>query len=295
MIIKELKITNNSGDSIQFGRHFLLDGEIDLSALSATVNYANSTGDGATYQKTMLDIREFDVPFYIHREILDDWWIEEQRILAYKVFNPKKNPMRLDFVTLAEEEYYINANLEGAPAFISGEDNSNSFWQNGLLQFSANDPFIYENTVRIVDVATWIGTFGFELEIPEEGMEMGYREPSLIVNVLNDGQEDTGMLIRFRALGTLLNPSLVNVNTYEEFKLNTSMVGGDLIEVSTYRGRKTITLIRNNERSNIFHTRKLLSKFLQLEVGDNLFRYDAESGLENLEIQILFTPRLIGV
>lgn len=295
MFIKELKITNGSGDSITFGRHFFLYDHIDLSGLSATVNYANSTADGATYQRTRLEIREFDIPFFIDRKGREDWWIEEQRVLAYKVFNPKKNPMRLDFETPAGEKYYINANLEGAPYFPSEEVNENVFWQDGLLQFTANDPYIYESATQNVEVATWIGAFEFPLEIPEEGIEMGYRSESLIANVFNGGQESTGMLIRFRALGTVVKPSLINVNTYEEFKLNFTMQGGDTIEISTYQGRKTITLIRNNVRSNIFGSRQLLSKFLQLEVGDNLFRYDAEEGIDNLEVQIQFTPRLLGV
>lgn len=298
MYVDKMKITNSSGDSITFGRHFCLYDHFDLSGLVANVNYADSTADGATYQRTRLDIREFDLPFYIDRKGRADWWIEEQRILAYKVFNPKKNPLRIDITTPAGKEYYLHANLQGAPFFPTELESENELFQDGLLQFTANDPYIYESTVQSVDVATWIGAFEFPLEIPEEGIEMGYREESLIANVKNDGQESTGMLIRFRANGTVVNPSLINVNTYEEFKLNYTMLGGDVIEVSTYPGRKTITLIRNNVRSSIFHARQLLSKFLQLEVGDNLFRYDAENGqdgLNNLEIQIQFTPRLIGV
>lgn len=290
-----MKITNNSGDSITFGRHFYLYDHFDLSGLSASINYAESTGDGATYQRTRLEIRDFDMPFYINRKGRPVWWIEEQRTLAYKVFNPKKNPLKLEFETPAGKEYYLFANLEGAPYFPNELENENELWQDGLLQFTANDPYIYENTVQSVDVATWVGAFEFPLEIPEEGIEMGYRSESLIANVFNGGQESTGMLIRFKALGTVAKPSLINVNTYEEFKLNFTMLGGDVIEVSTYQGRKTITLIRNNVHSNIFHARQLLSKFLQLEVGDNLFRYDAESGIDNLEVQMQFTPRLLGV
>lgn len=124
---------------------------------------------------------------------------------------------------------------------------------------------------------------------------MGYRAPSLIVNVLNDGQESTGMMIRFRALGTLLNPSLINVNTYETLKINTTMLAGDVIEISTYERRKEVILNRNGQQFNIFNALDLSSTFLQLEIGDNLFRYDAEEGLDNLEVSMTFTPRLIGV
>lgn len=295
MLINELKIINNNGDSIEFGRHFKLTNGLDLSALSARVNYSESNADGATYQRSVLDVRDLDLDFYLDKKHREIWWVEEKRGEAFRVFNPKHNPMRLEFSTKSGNEYYLIANLEGAPNLPIGFDNNNKTWQRALLQFTANDPYIYESTTQSVDIATWIGAFEFPLEIPEEGIEMGYRSESLIANVFNGGQDSTGMLIRFKALGTVVNPSLINVNTYEEFRMNFTMQGGDTVEISTYQGRKTITLIRNNVRSNIFHTRQLLSKFLQLEVGDNLFRYDAESGIDNLEVQMQFTPRLLGV
>jgi hypothetical protein len=296
MLVKELKITNNRDDSITFGRHFRLDGEVDLSGLDASVNYSESTADGSHYQNTKLENRDFEIPFFIYRSIKDSWWIEQQKNLAYKVFNPKANPFRIDFTTEAGEEYYLNANLESAPIFATEEENNNAGWLNGLLQFSANDPYIYRKNAQRVDIALWVPAFEFPLEIPaDEGIEMGYRIPSLIVNVLNDGQESTGMIIRFKALGTLVNPSLVNVNTYEELKLNTIMQAGDVIEVSTYQRKKSVTLIRNGVKTNIFNSLDLNSKFLQLEIGDNLFRYNADDGLDNLEISMIFTPRLLGV
>lgn len=296
MIIKQLKITNVSGDSIEFDRHFRLSKDIDFSALNASVVYKTSTTDGSSYQSTKLDNRDFDIPFYIHRKHADDRWIEEKRTLAFKVFNPKKNPMRLDVVTKSGEEYYLYGNLEGAPSFPIGFENANRGWQNGLLQFSSSDPYIYQKDARTVDIALWVPTFEFPLEIPQDtGIEMGYRQQSLIVNVLNDGQESTGMKIRFKALGTVVNPSLLNVNTYEEMKINMTMSAGDNIEVSTYQRKKSVILIRNGVASNIFNYLDLSSTFLQLETGDNLFRYNAVEGLDNLEVSMNFTPRKLGV
>lgn len=295
MLIKELKITNSRGDSIDFGRHFRLVDDFELSGLQASVNYSSSTSNGSHYQNTKLENRDFDIPFFIDRKRNDDAWIEQKRNEAYRVCNPSTNPMRIDFVTKSGEEYFINGNLEGAPTFLKGFENDNYAWLKGLLQFSSGDPYIYEKEAKTVDIALWIPSFEFPLEIPEEGIEMGYRSQSLIVNVLNEGQQPTGMAIRFRALGTLSTPSLLNVNTYQELKLNTGMVAGDVIEVSTYRGRRTVTRIRNNVRTDIFDSLDLSSKFLQLDIGDNLFRYDAVDGLDNLEVSMTFNPRRIGV
>ena len=290
-----MKITNNRGDSITFGHHFRIADDFDMSGLNASVNYSESTADGSNYQNTKLENRDFDIPFFIYKTMNDSWWIEERRNEAYKVFNPKCNPFRIDIETKANEEYYINANLESSPLFPQGFESSNLAWQKGLLQLSANDPYFYKKNAQSVDVALWQPAFEFPLEFTAEGIEMGYREQSLIVNVNNDGQEATGMIIRFRALGTLTNPSLINVNTYDELKINTTMVAGDLIEVSTYKGKKTVKLTRNGVTTNIFNNLDLNSKFLQLEIGDNLFRYDADEGIDNLEVSMNFTPRLLGV
>lgn len=295
MLVKELKITNSRGDSIQFGRHFFLLNDLDFSNLEADVSYSESIVDGANYQRTVLEIREFDIPFYLKRINNESWWYEERRRELFKVFNPKFNPMRLDFTTANRQSYFLNANLEATPSLPKGFENDNKVWQKGLLQFSCDDPFIYSADENKVDVAVWIGDFEFPLEIPEEGIELGHRSESLIANVYNDGDNETGMIIRFKALASVKNPMLINVNSYETLKLNFHMVGGDVIEVSTYRGKKSATLIRNNEKINIFNSIHLMSTFLQLKPGDNLFRYDADEGIDNLEVSMIFRNKFVGV
>lgn len=295
MIIKELKITNSSGDSIEFGRHFRLIEGFDLSALNATVNTSTTTGNGARYKNTKLDARDIDSSFFINRDYNDNEWIEARREELFKVLNPLKNPMRIDFTTKGGKELYLNAELLSAPSLPQGFENDNRAWQKGLLQFTCSDPYIYEVNEINVDIALWVSNLEFPLEVVEEGIEVGYRSPSLIVNVLNEGSDSSGMLIRFRALSEVVNPKLLNVNTYEELKLNTIMQPGDVIEVSTYRGKRTVKLIRNNVESNAFNTVDLYSKWLQLEVGDNLYRYDADEGLDYLEVSIKYTPKRIGV
>lgn len=297
MIPKFLKITNRLGESITFGNEFRLNEDIDFSNLTATVNYSDSGSDGANYQSTNLNIRDFDIPFYIDIETDSKQWIEDTRAQAFRVFNPKLNPFRVDFVTDGDYEYYVMANLEGAPSFPPGIETETEGWQIGLLQFTADDPHIYQKAITTVQVALWQGTFKFPLVIPKDvGITMGVRAQSLIVNVFNQGNSDTGMLIRFKALSSVSNPSLININTYEELNLTIDMESGDEIEVSTYKGKRTIMLIRNNVKTDIFNSLDFLtSEFLQLTPGDNLLRYDAASGIDGLEVTIIFTARYVGV
>lgn len=297
--VRTCKITNSGGDSIAFGRHFFLDDdELELSGLSADTNYSDSNQDGASYQETFLGVRELPIPFFIMKSSNSPEWIEQKRQEAFRVLNPKKNPMRIDFETAAGRKYYLNGELVSTPVFASKSDfeENNDFWLNGLIQMTCHDPYIYQNDVTFVSIASLVPALEFPIVIPpEEGVAFGYRSTSLIANVFNGGQVDSGMVIRYRATTSVLNPKLVNVNTQEELKLDFEMQGGDVVELSTEKGNRYARLIRNNETTSIFGRITIDSSFLQLDPGDNLFRYDAESGLENLDVSIHFRNKFVGV
>lgn len=296
MIVRDLTITNASGEALVFGDHLKLYEDIELSGLKADVSMAETSGDGASSQKTRLDTRDFEVPFLLHRIVDDKVWFEDKRQDIFRVCNPKKNPMRLDFKTDAEQEYYMHAELTAVPVMPRGFENSNHVWQKVLLQFDAADPYIYAKDETLVELAMWVPAFEFPLEIPEgEGIEMGYRNPTLITNVINDGQEDSGMIIKFKANAGLTNPSLVNLDTYEQLTLKMAMLAGDEVEISTYRGNKYARLIRNNVTTSVFGKIDYLSTFLQLRTGDNVFRYNADTGIDNLEISMRFSKKFVGV
>ena len=296
MIANTITFTNNSGDSVTFAQnsHFRLVNGFNLSDLTATVNKSSSTKSGDIYQSTKLNSRDFDIEFLIYRGYEDFKWIEDKRHDLFRVFNPLKNPFRIDFTTKGGNEYFIEAELISSPSFPQGFTNENMVWQMGLLQFNASDPFVYRKDATKTDIALWIKSLTFPV-IFDGPITFGYRAPSLIVNVINEGSEDTGMIVRFKAKSEVRNPKLLNINTYEELKLNFTMQASDEIEISTYSGKRSVKLMRNGEVLNIFGTVDLTSTFLQLHVGDNLIRYDSDSGLDFLEVSLTHRNTLIGV
>lgn len=78
------------------------------------------------------------------------------------------------------------------------------------------------------------------------------RQPSLIVNVYNEGDVQAGIRVEFRALGVVKNPSLLNVDTQEFIKLNITLQAGDILSVSTGYGEKEVTLQRDGVTSDAF-------------------------------------------
>lgn len=206
------------------------------------------------------------------------------------VFNPKLDGKLI--IDLGSAQRQIDCKVEQAPYFSS---NSEQNYQNFSISLLAPNPYWQDVQNIKEEVAIWRGSFEFPLELVEECIEMGYREPSLIVNVLNKGDVKCGMKIQFKALATVENPSLFNVNTREYFKINRTMEAGEVITVTTHFQKKRVELNKNGVVSNAFNWIDFQSTFLQLDVGDNLLRYDASSGLDNLEVSIYHTPMYLGV
>lgn len=162
------------------------------------------------------------------------------------------------------------------------------------------DPLFSEQVENKVAAASTQPVFHFPLIIsetpnPPGGIIFGLRQPSLIVTVTNNGAVDVGMKIVFRASGTLTNPSLIEVNTQKFFKVNKTMVAGEEITIDTIIGEKKIEGYLNGITSNYFKYRDLDSEWLQLKVGDNLFRYDADQNVGNLEVYIYYNNKYLEV
>ena len=162
------------------------------------------------------------------------------------------------------------------------------------------DPLFSEQVESKVAAASTQAMFHFPLIIsetpnPPGGIIFGLRQPSLIVTVTNNGAVDVGMKIVFRASGTLTNPSLIEVNTQKFFKVNKTMVAGEEITIDTIIGEKKIEGYLNGTTSNYYKHRDLDSEWLQLKVGDNLFRYDADQNVGNLEVYIYYNNKYLEV
>jgi len=206
------------------------------------------------------------------------------------VFNPKLDGKLI--IDLGSAQRQIDCIVEQAPYFSSKAERN---YQDFSISLLAPNPYWQDINAIKSEIAIWRGVLEFPLELLEEGIEMGYREPSLIVNIFNKGDVPCGMKIQFKALATVVNPSLFNVNNREYFKINKTMEAGEVITVTTHFQNKRVELNKNGVVSNAFNWIDLNSTFMQLEPGDNLLRYDADDGIDNLEVSIWYTPQYLGV
>lgn len=288
--IEKLTYTNECGESIVFS-HASIYHTNEVSGLSDVRNaiYSiNSMGqDGDTYLGNRIESREIEIVGSIKERDKDH--IREYRRKLNRVLNPQ-------YAATLTYEYgdfkrVIDCKVDNAPVF-----SRKAIFQDFTVQLLCLNPFWRKESKSRDDIATWIGGLEFPVEIPlAEGWQIGFRQPSLIVNVYNDGDVKAGIRVEFRALGVVKNPSLLNVDTQEFIKLNIDLVAGDTLSVSTGYGEKEVTLKRGGATSDAFRYLDVDSSYLQLSVGDNLFRYSAEENLENLEVSIYHDDLYLGV
>lgn len=252
--------------------------------------YAGQVGE--TITETSLGTRDVEVVGWI---VADN----ERQMTDLKAFlNRFVNPQQAIDMTYGEYRLSFSPNSSVKYSATVAENNEVicKFKISGL----AADPLFKDNVDRKVSAASTRPMFRFPLIINKTNMQppsvmFGLREPSLIAKVLNSGSISTGMKIVFRATGTLTGPSLTNVYTQEYFKLATTLYAGEEVEIDTSIGVKRVTAHINGVDKNYFKYRDLDSTWLQLEVGDNLFRYDADTGIDNLEVYIYFANKYLEV
>lgn len=292
--MEKVTFINSKGQSVTLGGEapFILTKIEGTGAVNVNIQSQKSPHqDGESYLGSTLDTRPIPIEIMVLGENESDMANKRHRLM--QVFNPKLGQGRLiyEFGTVKRE---IKAISELAPVFPDAGDFKDTM-QPGLIQLYCPNPFFRDVVETKEEIAVWVGAFEFPLEIPEEGIEMEYREPSLIVNINNKGDVTCGMKIQFKALATVQNPSLFNINTREYFKINRTMESGEIITVTTHFQEKKVELRKNGVASNAFNWIDLDSTFLQLEVGDNLFRYDSDEGVDSLEVSIWYTPQYLGV
>ena len=286
--------TNSKGQSVEFTNDAPLFMKTYHGTGGSPVDIQTQKSpyqDGETLIDTVLEMRPITLEAVILGQSADE--VTKYRRKLAQVLNPKlgQGKLRFESETGAHE---IDVQPNGAPAFPGGEARG-ALYQECLIELLAPNPFWQDINATKTEIAIWRGAWEFPLELVEEGIELGYREPSTIVNVFNRGDVECGIRIQFKALATVENPSLFNVNTREQFKINKVMSAGEVLTVTTHFQNKRVELNQNGVISNAFNWIDLQSTFLQLDVGDNVLKYDADDGLDNLDVSIWHTPQYLGV
>ena len=292
---ESLTYVNARGESIVFGigskYHVNVQKDVTgISDLTNTIYSTNSMGQhGDTFAGNRIEPREIEIEGKI-RERGKDTQLALRR-QALKILNPELDGTL--YYKYGNFTRKITAKVKESPRF-SHPDISQEF----SIVFKCLDPFWREEIEQRKDVASWLADWFFPTVILRDdpaSMIFGHRETSVIVDVYNGGHVATGMKIYFKAMGALTGPSLFNMNTREYMKINYTMQAGDVIIVDTSYGNKSVILQRGGQEINLYRYMDVDSTFMQLDIGDNVFRYDADDGLTNLEVTVYYAQKYLGV
>lgn len=272
---------------------FYILNNVDWGVVQGThhsYKYVNQIGVSIT--STSLKERSIMVTGWIIADTEEE--MDERKQFLNRYFDPRYE------IDVMYKGYFLRFVPDNTVKYGTSEKENNDTIVQFQIKGTCADPLFSEINGSKETIAATIATFHFPLimstNLYERGLVFGYRQPSLTAKVTNKGAVEVGMKIVFKAIGELTNPRLIDVDTREFVAIEKSMVAGEEIVINTNVGEKSIQgKIGNEDYSNYFMYKDLDSTWLQLRLGDNLFRYDADSGLDNLEVYLYFYNKYLEV
>ena len=271
---EQLELTHNSAYAIKD-----IDG---LDFPDATINTSRTaTSDGSVFNSSHVNERTIIITLAINSPA------EENRIRLYRFFRSKK-PVRL---------YYKNGVRN---VFIDGyvqKPGIGHFEQTQTAQITIICPKTYFNnhTETVTEFSSVESSFEFPFAIEEAGIEFSTLNLGVQKNIINDGDVDTGVVIKLNAVGLVLNPKIYNTETGESFILDLEMHEGDEIVINTRHKEKSVVMISEGVESNVMGKMRYGSSWFTLLTGDNIFTYTADEFPQNLTCSFVTLDLFGGV
>lgn len=248
--------------------------------------YINQIGVQVT--NTTLETRDVTITGWIIA--FNEYDMTQRKQFLNKFVSPL-SPIKLTY-----KDKYITFVPDTTISYGTDRANNNEVIVHFEISGVAPDPLFKNVSETSVLNANYTKVFKFPLVFTDEneygGVVFGIRnDTNLLFNVHVDGDVYTGMKIKFRSLvGEVKNPIITNVNNQSYVKINKTLVKDEEVIINTNVGSKSIVgkLISEADYSNYFQYRDIDSAWLQLEPGDNVLVYGADTNIQNLEVLISF-------
>lgn len=282
--------------------------DIDITAVTGleSSEIEISTSDNALVDGASVDGKKIKPrPIHIEASFKNGKNIPENRAGVIRFFNPKYTGKAL--ITNMGVSRHIDYELEGWTfGVIRNMDNRLKI----IVDLICPDPYMLNVDNFGKNMAAISPLFAFpwrvlaqratdKLDYPPKarglmlgGMTTGYRTLRKEAVLANDGDVPTGIQIQFiAARGGVTNPKITNTGTGQYMRVNVEMEKGDTLLIDTNERHQVITLNGVNYYQHI--DRK--SEPFQLEVGANYLAYDADENYTNLDVNLFYTPKYLGV
>jgi len=251
-----------------------------LNPPNATVNMsAVANLDGKFFNSSKINERNVVIMLKINQPV------ESNRIAIYDYFQAKQ------YIKI----YYSNDIRDVyAEGYIDTME-CDLFTENEVMQISimCPDPFFKDVKESRIVFSQVIDLLEFPISTPREGIALS--ELDLVNRINIPTEHDTGIIMTLTATGYVQSPVVYNAETRRAFRLNLRMEPGDQIIVNTNKGEKSVLLFRSGGYINIINYILSNPDWFQLEAGDNVFTYEAQSGSEHLTVSITYRAIYEGV
>ena len=153
------------------------------------------------------------------------------------------------------------------------------------LVLYAEDPYFKGLSKVIEEMANVTKKFEFALEFTSSGIALGEINSTTNKTIVNESDVITGVSVEILMLGQVINPTVHNITRNEFIGVLGTFNQGDVININTFIGNKNITL---NKSTNLIGKIMSSSKWIQLNRGENIIYYNADSGADNMRITVSY-------
>ena len=289
---RSYKITNLDGTiAINFDNKTYTKSLLDLGNIEANLaTYVGAGQAGNTITSRNYGTRDIEIQGYVLADTEEE--MKNRKATLQKVIVPTT-----DFYLVIDDKYRLRITATSTLQYETDWYLNCEMLTKFTIEGTCSNPFFETVQEQQASITGWVKDFHFPYCNPVgQQFTFGHRSTSKIVDLRNESEVTTGMVIEFKAVaGTIVNPVLRNITTGEEFKLLATISSGDEIRVNTAYGEKSVRNI--SEDTNWLQYVSLDSTWLQMPVGLSSFRYDydEEESTGTLECNVYYTPQLIEV
>lgn len=255
-----------------------------IEASSYAINTIDSAQDGAIVTSEKVEPREITITGDIKKNQNET----ENREKLIRFFNPKTTG-----------ELYITRNDKERK--IQYRVSSFDFTTNKLYEYidftivleSTEDPYFEDAKNKGNNLALISPQFAFPLVIRDtpKGKIMGYRVFKQYMPLINDGDKETGIEIVITAKRGAMKNIKLTLNDDKYVKVNQVLNQWDVLIINTNPRKKRVTL----NGANIINKIDRTSTFFSLRIGKNILKYECEDGATNVDIEVKFYRKFLGV
>lgn len=283
-----IKFINSRKQELSIGSSapFMLQSSEGFGDVSADMHSQNAPYmDGSIFIDSTLQERSLSFNFTILADSSKD--LMNKRRFVSKVLNPRNG-----LGTLRYEKggfiYEITAIAESIPQYPSGSENRGMTYQRVVIDLIAPDPYWRSLNQESKPLQAYVGNFKLPMTFP---FELGVSGSS--TTLYNDG--DAPAPVQIKINGPTTNPQIFNRTTGEYIRINRTIAKGEVMNIDTTPGQKSIIIESEEEEKQAFGYLDPESTLWDLEIGENEIEHVADSGNRHAKVFVKWQNRFVGV